>query len=48
MNKNEARERARALVAQMTAEGLLETADGHLRLTPRGLDLANYVMAAFV
>ena len=35
-------------IAQMTAEGLLETADGHLRLTPRGLDLANYVMAAFV
>ncbi len=34
-------------LAKMSQDGLLETA-GQIRLTERGLDLANYVMAAFL
>ena len=35
-------------IEQFTAEGLVDTAGGRIRLTKRGTDLANYVMAAFL
>ena len=35
-------------IAQLTARGLLEQADGQLRLTTRGLPVANVVFAQFI
>ena len=35
-------------IRQFAKEGLIETAGGRIRLTKRGTDLANYVMAAFL
>lgn len=35
-------------IRKLKREGLLEEADGRLRLTPRGIDISNYVFCEFV
>ena len=36
------------VIRKLKAEGLLESAEGRIALTDRGMDLANYVMAQFL
>ncbi len=36
------------VIADMEEKGLLEEADGYVRLTDRGIDISNYVMSEFV
>lgn len=36
------------VLADMKAKGLIEEADGYIRLTKRGIDLSNYVMSEFL
>ena len=36
------------VIAALTSQGLLETGEGHLRLTDRGIEVSNLVMAEFL
>ena len=36
------------VIRRMKEMGLMEDADGYLRLTERGIDLSNYVMSEFL
>ena len=36
------------VIQRMKEMGLMEDADGYLRLTERGIDLSNYVMSEFL